>query len=216
VAGLRDERREIVRLGYDEAGAAYLRARPDDGLDMSLVAELCQRLPKGARVIDVGCGAGVPVAQHIADAGHYVFGIDLSWAQLTLSREHVPGLYVAEADMAALPIGPGTFDGLVSYYAVIHVPREDHVAVFAEFRRVVRAGGWALLCLGSEDNPADRDMDSWLGAPMYWSHYDADTTLRLLVAVGYSITLSWEIPDPMGHGGAHTFVLAQRDDNPEP
>jgi SAM-dependent methyltransferase len=110
--------------------------------------------------------------------------------------------------MAALPFGAGTFDALVSYYAVIHVPRTDHAGVFSEFRRVLRAGGWALVCIGSGDNPDDRDPGSWLGTAMYWSHYDAETTLGLVGGAGFDVADSWDVPDPMDHG-THRFVLAR-------
>jgi hypothetical protein len=69
-------------------------------------------------------------------------------------------------------------------------------------------GGTALLCLGSADNPEVLDRDSWLGIPMYWSHFDEATTTTFLVAAGFEVGSSWEIPDPMGHG-SHRFVLAR-------
>ena len=111
-----------------------------------------------------------------------------------------------EADMLALPLGSQSVDALVCYYALIHVPRDDHSAVFEEFQRVLRRGGLALLCLGSADNPEDLDTESWLGTPMYWSHYDAATTMTLLNRTGFEVIRSWDVPDPMGHG-SHRFVL---------
>ena len=135
-------------------------------------------------------------------------GVDISLRQLALAREHVPELCAVGGDMSALPQAGGGFDGLVSYYALIHVPREDHAVVLSEFRRVLGGGGWALICVGSADNPEDHDTDSWLGAPMYWSHYDAPSTLMLMTDAGLRPELRWEVADPMGHG-SHTFVLAR-------
>ena len=109
--------------------------------------------------------------------------------------------------MTALPIGTSAFDALVSYYAVIHVSRDDHGAVFREFRRVLRPEGSALLCIGT-DNPEDHDTDSWLATPMYWSHFDAETTIAIIAGAGWRVHTSWQVPDPMRHG-AHRFVLAR-------
>jgi SAM-dependent methyltransferase len=130
-------------------------------------------------------------------------------AQLGLARGHVPHLPLVAAEMSVLPVASSVFDALVSYYAIIHVPREDHAAVFHEFRRVLRPGGWTLVCVGSDDNPDDRDVASWLGTPMYWSHFDAETSLALVTGAGFRVEDSWEIPDPMEEQGSHRFVLAQ-------
>ncbi len=208
MARLGDERRELVRQGYDRAGGRYHDARPLDGGDVALLAEIHSRIRPAARILDVGCGSGVPVARCLVALGHSVVGVDISFEQLTLARTHVVSLKATEGEMLTLPIGNDSLDALVSYYAVIHVPREDHAGVFGEFHRVLRAGGWALVCIGSNDNPGDRDDDSWLGTPMYWSHYDADATVDLISGAGLVVESTWEVPDPMGHG-AHRFVLAQ-------
>jgi cyclopropane fatty-acyl-phospholipid synthase-like methyltransferase len=209
MAPLSDPRRELVRRGYDQAAASYHAARTLDGPDVALLVDLHQRLRPGARILDVGCGAGVPVARRLTELGHEVVGLDLSMAQLVLARDQVPDLRIVAAEMSALPITSSAFHALVSYYAVIHVPREDHAAVFDEFRRVLQPGGWVLVCVGSDDNPEDRDAASWLGTPMYWSHFDAETTLALVSGARFRVEDSWEIRDPMEEQGSHRFVLAQ-------
>ena len=197
-----------MRRGYDEMGATYHAARPVDGRDAALLVELHRRIPPAARVLDVGCGAGVPVARRLVELGHDVVGVDISMVQLTLAQSHVPRLRPVQAEMSALPVASGAFDALVSYYALIHVPRDDHGAVFGEFHRALRGERRVLVCIGTNDNPEDHDNDSWLGTPMYWSHFDVDTTLELMAGSGFRIESSWDVPDPMGHG-SHRFVLAQ-------
>ena len=65
-----------------------------------------------------------------------------------------------------------------------------------------------MLCLGAED--LEDDLDDFLGAPMYWSHYDAETNLRLLQACGFQIIWSRLVTDETCLTGAHLFVLAQK------
>jgi len=200
-----DARREVVRRGYDEIAERYLAARATGG-DLALLPELVARLSAGDAVLDAGCGAGDPVMTQLADAGLEVVGIDLSSAQLRLARSHSPGARVAQADLVALPFGDCSFDGLVSYYAVIHVPRSEHRAAFDEFHRVLVSGGAALLCLGAGDVPEDDDPESWLGTHMFWSHFDADTNLEMLRAAGFDILRNELVKDPMNHG-RHLFAL---------
>mgnify|MGYP001206771875 CR=1 FL=1 len=205
---MRDPRR-IVRAGYDRIAADYLAARPRDAGDVRLLAELVARVPSGGRVLDAGCGAGVPVAEGLRRAGLEVVGLDLARAQLELARRLVPTVTVVHADLTALPFPAAAFDGVVSFYAVIHVPRSEHADVFAELRRVLRPGGAALLCLGARDLAEDLDPESWLGTPMFWSHFDAETNLTLLGEAGYRVVFHRLVPDPMGHG-QHLFALVER------
>lgn len=204
---MRDEPRAVVRRGYDDVADAYLAERPGDGADLVLLRELLTRLAPRARVLDAGCGAGVPVMQLLAEAGHDVAGLDFSARQLALARTRVPAAELVQGDLSALPFPAEHFDAVVSFYAIIHVPRRDHPAVFRECRRVLRPGGLALLCLGATDRPEDHDPASWLGTAMYWSHYDAPTNLELLRVAHLEVITDRIVPDPMGHNG-HLFALA--------
>jgi ubiquinone/menaquinone biosynthesis C-methylase UbiE len=206
---MRDARRDVVRRGYDEIADRYLAARTSGG-DVALLAELVARLRPGDVVLDAGCGAGVPVMHELAQAGMAVVGVDLSSTQLELARPRVPVAALAQADLVALPFADRSFDGLVSFYAVIHVPRGYHQSVFAEFRRVLRPGGVALLCLGARDLPEDDDADSWLGTHMFWSHFDAQTNLEMLRAARFDVLLDQIVADPMDHGH-HLFALVAAD-----
>lgn len=206
---MRSTPRQTVRDGYDTVAASYLAARPDTGGDLALLPELLRHLECGDAVLDAGCGAGAPVMAQLSDAGLQPVGLDISMAQLRLARARRAMTNVAEGDLAALPFRDGVFDGLVSFYAVIHVPRADHSVVFSEFWRVLRSGGVALLCVGSDDLPEDHDPASWLGVPMFWSHFDAATNLAMLAAAGFEILEDWIVADPMEHA-RHLFVLVTR------
>jgi SAM-dependent methyltransferase len=199
--------KQVVRRGYDEAAESYLASRPMVGADVALLRGFVDRLPAGAAVLDGGCGAGRPVAEALRRAGLAVTGLDLSHRQLVLARD-LGWAAAVQGDLAALPFPDGAFAGVVSYYAIFHLPREEHPAVFAELHRVLRAGGLALLCLGSRDLPEDCDPDSWLGQPMYWSQFDAPTNIALLGAAGFDRLWHGEVIDPMGHG-RHLFALVQ-------
>ena len=160
-------------------------------------------------MLDLGCGAGDPVTRHLVDAGLRAVGLDISIGQLALGLELVPESAPVGGDLASLPFRSASFDAVVSYYAIIHVPRSEHPTIFGEVHRVLRPGGWALLCLGAADLPEDHDPESWLGTAMYWSHFDAETNLRLLRDAGLVVVRHREIPDPMGHRG-HLFAFVQR------
>ena len=208
-----DDYRAVVRAGYDDIAARYLAERPIDGADLERLDDLLDRLPARACVLDAGCGAGIPVTRRLLARGFPTVGLDISVAQLVLAKDLVARSAPVQGDLTKLPFRDASFDAVVSHYAVIHVPREDHPAVFAEVRRVLKPGGWTLLCLGARDNPGDHDTESWLGAPMFWSHYDAPTNVRLVRDAGLEVVDDRVIDDPMSHG-QQLFVLARAPEAP--
>jgi SAM-dependent methyltransferase len=112
-------------------------------------------------------------------------------------------------DMTKLDFPAGTFDAICSYYAIIHVPREEHRPLLASFHRMLKPGGFALLCLGAEHLVDDIDED-FLGARMYWSHYDAATYLEMLKEIGFTILWSRIVADETCEGAGHLFVLVEK------
>jgi cyclopropane fatty-acyl-phospholipid synthase-like methyltransferase len=198
---------EIVRTGYNQVARIYLQERLTDSPDIRLLAELESRLKDGARVLDLGCGAGQPVTARLAER-YSVVGIDISEAQIELARSAVPSAEFRRADMVTSDLGESEFDGVCSYYAIIHVPRAHHLALFERIRRALRPGGVALLCLGANDIEAD--YDEICGAPMFWSHFSADTYLSMFAELAFEIEMSAIVRDQSYPDSSHLFVVVRK------
>jgi len=203
------DNKEIVKAGYDRIAASYLASRNQEQEDVRLLDELIAQLPAGAKVLDAGCGAGVPIAR-ILSRHFEVTGVDFSEAQVQMARQLVPEANFICQDITALTFTDASFDAICSYYAIIHIPREQHAALLRDFYRLLKPGGLALLCLGASDNPDD--VDNYHGTTMYWSHYDAPTNLRLVGEAGFEILWQRLVTDSTYPTAAHLFVLARKPD----
>ena len=201
--------KDIVRSGYDKVSYAYRAASFDyaHSAYASCLAWLDPLLPPGARVLDLGCGCGVPVAQELAGRGHAVTGVDLSPVQIERARQLVPAAEFLCADMTALDFPPHAFDAIVAFYSVIHVPLAEQPALFATLARWLKPGGYLLATVGHTawtGTEAD-----WLDVPggaMYWSHADAATYRAWFAANGLRIVQEGFLPE--GDGG-HTVLLGE-------
>ena len=200
--------KKTVREGYNAIASRYLAERTRDSADVRLLGDFMERLPGNAHVLDAGCGAGIPISKIVSERFH-VTGVDFSEAQVELARKNVPGAAFFCEDMTRLNFPDDTFDGITSYYAIIHIPREEHQALLANFYRMLKPGGFALLCLGAEHLIDDID-ENYLGARMYWSHYDSETYLKLLREIEFTIVWSKVVADETCAGAGHLFVLAQK------
>lgn len=203
------EHKKIVKDGYNAIANQYLEARTRESADMLLLDEFTRRLPENAHVLDAGCGAGVPVSKALCER-FSVTGVDFSEKQIELAKEKVPNATFICQDMTKLDFTAGSFDGICSFYAIIHIPREEHRALLESFYRMLKSNGLTLLCLGAE-NLLDDIEEDFHGQRMYWSHFDADTYEAMLTEVGFNILSAKIVPDET-YGGKHLFVLAQKGD----
>ena len=197
--------KETVKAGYNQIANQYLTTRTADSDDVRLLSDFIELLAPNAKILDAGCGAGIPISRLLAE-GFEVTGVDFSEAQIELAKKNVPNAKFLCEDMTKLKFLENTFDGICSYYAIIHIPREEHQLLLMNFYHMLKTGGVALLCLGAE-NLIDDIEEDYLGTRMYWSHYDTDTYLKMLKEYGFALVWSKYIKD--GNEG-HSFVLVQK------
>jgi cyclopropane fatty-acyl-phospholipid synthase-like methyltransferase len=145
---------------------------------------LMERLPPGGDVLDLGCGAGVPSTVRLAER-HRVTGVDISREQLRLARERMPGAELVHADLASVVFPDAKFDGVTSFYALGHLPREQLSDLFRSVRGWLRPGGWFLTTLACGDQA--NASEEWLGVQMHFSGYGPDRNRELLRAAGFRI-----------------------------
>jgi SAM-dependent methyltransferase len=188
--------RETVRDAYDAIAETYDEQRDDEPPETVLLDAFLDRLPADPRVLDAGCGGGGPITCRLA-ARATVAGLDFSRSQLDLATGRLPETAFLQGDLTALPFRDGAFDGLVSAYAVIHVPWEEHATVFEEFHRVLRPSAPLLVSVGSDD--WEGSTDDWLGggAEMHWSQPGPDRTTALLREAGFTVEDAYAVPDTL-------------------
>jgi trans-aconitate methyltransferase len=107
-------------------------------------------LPTGARVLDVGCGTGDPIADHLADRGFRVTGVDASQEMLRLARSRRPVGDWRLADMRALDLGQ-RFGGILGWNSFFHLTRDEQRAVLPRLAAHLEPGGALMLTVGPED-----------------------------------------------------------------
>ncbi|MFL1376301.1 class I SAM-dependent methyltransferase [Nocardiopsis protaetiae] len=199
--------KETVRRGYDALSHRYDEAFGGDTKYGPWITDLLDRLPEAARVLDLGCGTGVPVARDLAAAGHRVRGVDISGVQIARARELVPAAEFDRADAAALDLPEESLDAVVCLYALIHLPLAEQPALLGRIGRWLRPGGTLLATAGHRAwTGTDRD---WLGGgvPMWWSQGDAADYRGWITAAGLAVEAEEFVPE--GETG-HVLFRAHR------
>jgi 27-O-demethylrifamycin SV methyltransferase len=104
-------------------------------------------LSSGAQVLDLGCGIGGPARWLARQVGAEVVGVSNSAAgvaEATRLSEGVPAVRFVHADALHTGLPDASFD--VAWVMESSHLMPDKPGLFAEVRRILRPGGWLLLC----------------------------------------------------------------------
>jgi SAM-dependent methyltransferase len=144
---------ETIRKSYDALAREYAEHLFDelDGkpLDRELLDGFAERVR--GRVCDLGCGPG-HVARYLHERGVDVFGLDLSPGMVEEARRRTPEVEFVAGDMRRLAEivdaeASGGLAGIVAFYALVHVAKEDLEATLADVGRALAPDGLLLVAL---------------------------------------------------------------------
>ncbi len=191
-----------VRRAYDQIADAWAEAR-QGFRSRKYVERAVEGLAPGARILDVGCGHGLPIARFLVDQGFDVTGFDVSEAQIEHARENVPEAHFRVGDMRSIRMKVEPFDAIIAWDTVFHVPRDEHAAVFLRFAQWLKPGGRILLAIGGT---ADEFRAEMLGVEMFYSANTPREEREALAAAGFRLRLL-EVDDPSSRG--HVALIAE-------
>jgi len=203
--------KEVVAAGYDRIAERYLAwsgLRPSPAR-LRALALADERIPRDADVLELGCGAGLPMTATLAK-GRHVTGVDISEAQLRLARANVPAATFLQADLTRLEWPPASVDAVVAFYVLTHVPRNEHAELLRRVHGWLRPGGVVIASFGVEDDPGGIERD-WLGVDMYFSHFSARVNRRLVREAGFVVERADVVGEPEDrHDARFLWVVARK------
>ena len=203
--------KRVVADGYDAIAQRYFEwsdASPSS-TRLAWLDRALDRIPLESEVLDLGCGAGIPMTKALA-AGRHVTGVDLSARQLELARRNVPEATFIQADMTGLDWPSASLDAVVAFYSLVHVPQAELPGLLTSIHRWLRPGGVFLASMGARESPDEIEPD-WLGVPMFFGHPGAKRNRALVRRAGFEIETAVVEAEPKDrHDALFLWVLARR------
>ncbi|MCF3130044.1 class I SAM-dependent DNA methyltransferase [Streptomyces olivochromogenes] len=192
---------------FDVIGDRYDEAFPHKDGQIAATDWLVKSLPAGSRVLDLGCGTGLPTSRQLAQAGFQVVGVDLSGGMLALARENVPGAEFHQMDIADLrPGGPrdlGRFDAVTAFFSLLMLPRAEIPLALDTIAHLLTPGG--LFALSMVEADVDDFGIPFIGSTIRVSGYLREDLCAVVEAGGFGIV----------DESSYTYAPASLDVQPE-
>lgn len=196
-----EEIRHRHRAIYEANAARWDAERARTLVERRWLDKLLAHVQQGGSVLDLGCGAGEPIAAYLIGQGCAVTGVDFAPAMLSMARARFPQGHWIEADMRALDLGE-RFHGIVAWNSFFHLSRDEQRAVIPRLARHLLPGGPLLVTVGPRD---DEVLGQVADETVYHASLDLGAYGAHLARSGLGIE-AFVAEDP-GCGG-HSVLLA--------
>ena len=208
LSGVSDPK-QLVERGYDQVAHDYACLEGEARWPrMRWLKKVLDRLEPGSSVLDLGCGSGDPADVEISKE-HKVTGVDISQTQINLARQNVPAGRFIHADAGSVEFPTASFDAVVSFYTLEHIPRREHGAILQRICKWLRAEGFLLISL--EAGEYEDAVGEWLGVPMFFSCYAPEAMKRMVTEAGFELVeATVETQVEQGHDVPFLWLFARK------
>ncbi len=159
-------------------------------------------LPQDGAVLDLGCGAGQPIARWFVEEGCRVTGVDSSPEMISMCEANFPHGDWRMTDMRTLALG-ARFDGILAWDSFFHLNPDDQRAIFDVFRRHAAPKAALMFTSGPARGEAVGEL---YGEPLYHASLNPTEYRALQDAQGFDV-IAHVVEDP--DCGQHTIWLAR-------
>lgn len=180
---------DLNRKAWDNLAGNY------DERSISPVSEVfvsfTEWLPEGGRVLDLGCGTGIPYTRYLADHGFDTLGVDLSDIMVKVATKNVPEASFIQMSMTNIPY-LNEFDGVISSFSMLLLSPDLFKQTAKHIHSSLKTGGYFYLSLNEPVNESiDPDSDVFvniMGQDMYSRAYTVNEIEEIFNPLGFKQT----------------------------
>ncbi len=174
----------IVDL-YQRHANAWVHERLREGhlYERKWLESFCRLVPANASVLDIGCGAGEPIATYLVERGYTVMGVDSSTAMISMFQARLPDQETLVSDMRLLSLQQ-TFNGILAWDSFFHLNHHDQKQMFSIFRAHAAPRATLMFTSGPAHGEA---MGRLEGERLYHASLDVVEYQHLLDSQGFGV-----------------------------
>jgi predicted TPR repeat methyltransferase len=166
-------------------------------------------LPKHGKVLDLGCGTGIPIGKKLYSTGLIMTGVDVSDEMVKAYGKNLPGSSVIRMPMTQIN-WKEKFDGIISSYSMLCLPPADFAITSGKIARALKKGGWFLLSL-NEGNSSQGGIEIVQGQQMFSTGMSEDEIKNQFEPKGMEIVkMERATGETKEYGVEHMMIFLMR------
>jgi SAM-dependent methyltransferase len=163
------------------------RVETTEGSGVPEVMALASSIHPGGRVLDVGCGNGVPLTRALLGSGHRVVGLDSATTMLRRFRGNCPETPAVMGIAQACPFAAGIFDAAIAWGVMFHLKQAEQVQAIANVSRVLKANAPFLFTAGDADDDSGDHVGTMNGVEFHYYSFTIDGYRSVLNNHGFAL-----------------------------
>lgn len=165
-------------------------------IEQASIDEVIERLSAGAKILDVGCGSGKPIAAYLIEKGFDVYGLDISPKQIEYAKQVMSEDHLFTGDLIDFSTDI-KFDAVICWWTLFHIHADYHLDVLKKLNFFLKPKGILSITFadtrcapeGSDVKVIDEHTieSTMFGARFYHSGNPADINSQLTKSAGFHI-----------------------------
>lgn len=166
--------------------------------------EFISKLPKNAKVLDIGCGSGRD-SHYFHDYGLDVTAIDSSENIIKEAKIRIPEATFKKMDMRKLTFPKESFDGAWMMASLTSIEKKDALTVLKEAAKVLKKNGILYVAVKEGEGEIIEKKPVYLNSPKFYAYYKKDELDSLITSAGFKIVTS-TLDDDSGQKWVEIFA----------
>jgi len=198
---------EINRKAWNTIAKQKKAVHPTKGKkEKKILEEFIGLLPQNGKVLDLGCGDGIPIGKKLAEAGLEITGIDVADEMVKAYAKNVSGSKTKRISMTDTNYNQ-EFDGIISSFSMLSLPPDDFKSTAMKIIQALKTEGWFLLILNEGDSKTGK-VQEVQGQQMYSTGMSEDEIRRAFETGQMKIVkLERETVESEEYGTEHTMIF---------
>ncbi|EKO3495290.1 class I SAM-dependent methyltransferase [Vibrio fluvialis] len=187
-----------MKTDYDAIAEDWNRLRTHlPAPDLALFELFRCYIPPQGRVLDLGCGHGIPIAAMMTERGFTLTGVDRSERLLSLARSAMPQQEWIQSELESFePVGH--YHGVIIWDSMFHLPRHEHLTLLGKVFEALEPEGVVILSSGGSDTDLPPFTDIMLGHEFFYDAFPVPVLLRHCREMGFRILRHELVNEPDG------------------